>query len=287
MKVGLTSYAFRWAIEGRGMPGDVPMTPIQLLGKAAELGAQAVQICDNMPLDGLPAAQLARIRSEAHALGLILELGIRGSRPEQLRRNLEVAQALGARVLRVVLSAPGWEPDEDQVLGLLHGLLPDLHAANATLAIENRFRFAPRALAGIVRRIDDPAVGACLDPLNSIANLIGPAETIAALAPLAVTAHAKDAVVTRPGAGLAISGCPLGEGQVDLAAMVEALRSTGRSPNVLAEGWMDPLDDPAATLAQEEDWARHGIAYLRRLVQRGREGSAGRRQGSAPDMEDR
>jgi sugar phosphate isomerase/epimerase len=174
VKVGLTSYAFRWAIEGRGMPGGVPLTPIQLLEKAAELGAQVVQICDNMPLDGRPADELERIRSRAHALGLILELGIRGSRPEQLRRNLEVAQALGARVLRVVLSAPGWEPDEDQVLGLLRDLLPHLHAAGVTLAIENRFRFTPRALAAIVRRVDDPAVGVCLDPLNSIANLIGP-----------------------------------------------------------------------------------------------------------------
>jgi sugar phosphate isomerase/epimerase len=277
VKVGLTSYAFRWTIEGRGMPGGVPMVPIQLLEKAAELGAQAVQICDNMPLDDLSVAELDRIRARAQALGLILEVGIRGSRPEQLQRNLEVAQALGARVLRVVLSAHGWEPGEDQVLGLLRDLLPDLHAVSVTLAIENRFRFTPRALADIVRRVDDPAVGVCLDPLNSIANLIGPAETIAALAPLAVTAHAKDAVVTRPGAGLAISGCPLGEGQVDLVAMVEALRATGRSSNILAEGWMDPLDDPAATLAQEEAWARHGIAYLRDLVRHGPEGLVQRR----------
>jgi len=287
MNVGLTSYAFRWAIEGRGTPGGVPMTPIHLLDKAAELGAQVVQICNNMPLDDLSAAQLERIRASADALGLTVELGVRGSRPGQLRRNLEVAQALGARVLRVVLSAPGWEPGEDQVLGLLRDLLPDLHAANVALAIENRFRFTPRALAGIVRRVDDPAVGVCLDPLNSIANLIGPAETIAALAPLAVTAHAKDAIVTRPGAGLAISGCPLGEGQVDLAAMVEALRATGRSLNVLAEGWMEPLDDPAATLAQEEAWARHGIAYLHHLVQHGQAGSARRPREPRPRMEDR
>jgi sugar phosphate isomerase/epimerase len=167
------------------------------------------------------------------------------------------------------------------VLGLLRDLLPDLHAADVTLAIENRFRFTPRALAEIVRRVDDPVVGICLDPLNSLANLIGPAETIAALAPLAVTAHAKDAIVTRPGAGLAVSGCPLGEGQVDLAAMVEALRATGRSPNVLAEGWMDRLDDPAATLVQEEAWARHGVAYLHDLVRAGKEGTARRSEQAA------
>lgn len=266
MKVGLTSYAFRWAIEGRAMPGGAPMTPIQLLDKAAALRAQVVQICDNMPLARLPQAELNRIGRRASELALTIEVGIRGSRPEHLRRNLAVAQALGAQVLRVVLSAPAWEPSPDQAVAVLRALVPDLRAAGVTLAIENRFRFTPRSLAEIVRSVDDSAVGICLDPLNSIANLVGPAEAIAALAPLAVAAHAKDAVITRPSAGFYVSGCPLGEGLVDLAGMVEALSAAGHSPSILAEGWMDPLDDPAATLAQEEAWARHGVAYLHRLV---------------------
>ncbi len=269
MKVGLTSYAFRWAIQGHGMPDDAPMAPAQLLTKAADLGAEVVQVCDNLPLDHLPAAELERISRRGAELGLTIELGIKGSRPEHLRRNLAVAQSLGARVLRVVLSAPGWEPDVDEAVALLRALVPDLRAAGVTLAIENRFRFAPRALAEIVRRVDDPAVGVCLDPLNSIANLIGPAEAIAALAPLAVTAHAKDAVISRPSAGLYVAGCPLGEGLVDLAGMVDALRAGGRCRSILAEGWMDPLDDPAATLAQEEAWARHGVAYLHDRVRSG------------------
>jgi sugar phosphate isomerase/epimerase len=267
MRVGLTSYAFRWAIEGRGMPDDVPMEPTQFLDKAAHLGAEVVQICDNLPLDSLSPSQLAWVARRGTELDLTIELGIRGSRPDHLRRNLAVARSLGARVLRVVLSAPGWEPGADEIISLLRALVPELRAAGVTLAIENRFRFAPRALAEIVRRIDDPAVRICVDPLNSVANLIGPSEVISVLAPLAVTAHAKDAVVHRPSAGLYIVGCPLGQGLVDLPGMVEALRAGGQCESVLAEGWMDPLDDPAATLAQEEAWAHHGVAYLHSLLQ--------------------
>lgn len=266
MKAGLTSYAFRWAIEGHGTPGGVPMGPLQFLDKAASLGAQVVQICDNLPLDGLAPGELEQIARRGAELSLTVELGIRGSRPEHLRRNLAVVQSLGTQILRVVLSAPGWEPDADQVVALLCAVVPDLRAAGVTLAIENRFRFTPRALAEIVRRVDDPAVGICLDPLNSIANLIGPAEVISALAPLAVTAHAKDAVICRPSAGLYIAGCPLGQGLVDLAGMVKALHAGGRCQSILAEGWMDPLEDPAATVVQEENWARRGVTYLRGLV---------------------
>jgi sugar phosphate isomerase/epimerase len=63
-----------------------------------------------------------------------------------------------------------------------------------------------------------------------------------------------------------ISGCQLGKGLVDLPGMLAAVRAAGRSPNVLVEGWMDRLDDEAATLAQEEAWVRQGVAYLRRLL---------------------
>ena len=269
MKVGLTSYAFRWAIQGHGMPGDAPMTPTQLLSKAAELGAEVVQICDNLPLVRLPLAELERIARHSVELGLTIELGIRGNAPDDLRRNVAVAQSLHVRVLRVVFSGPEWLPDADEVVIFLRTLVPDLRATGVTLAIENRFRFTPRTLVQIVRRVNDASVGVCLDPLNSIASLIGPAETIAALAPLAVTAHAKDAVIRRPSAGFYIAGCPLGQGLVDLAGMVGALRAGGHCRSILAEGWMDPLDDPAATLAQEEAWARHGLAYLHALVRPG------------------
>ena len=147
--------------------------------------------------------------------------------------------------------------------------MPDLRATGVTLAIENRFSLTPAELANLVRTVNDPRVGVCLDPLNSIARLVGVGETVAALAALAVSVHAKDAVVTRLGAGFAIRGCPLGKGQVDIAGMLAAVCTAGavcaagRSLSVLVEGWMDRLDDEAATLAQEEDWAQQGIAYLK------------------------
>jgi len=236
------------------------------LDKAVSLDAEAVQICDNLPLDGLSATELVELAKRATALGLVLEVGIRGSQPVHVRRYLEIAQQVGARVLRVVLAGPDWEPSFEESMAFLTGMVPGLRAAGVALAIENRFSMHPAELARLVRAVNDPLVGICLDPLNSITRLVGVGETVRALAPLALSVHAKDAVISRPGAGFYIVGCPLGKGLVDLAGMLDAVRAAGHSPNVFVEGWMDPLEDEEATLEQEEAWARDGMAYLRRLL---------------------
>jgi sugar phosphate isomerase/epimerase len=265
LKIGIGSYAFRWAIGARQTR---PMTPEGLLDQAAALGAEVVQLCDNVPLAEMPDGALDALAARADRLGLELEVGIRGSRPRQLARGLEVAERLGARLLRVVLADGAWSPSPDEAAALLGDLLPDLRAAEVTLAIENHFHMTPAALAELVRTIDDPHVGVCLDPLNSIALLVGVGETVAALASLAASLHVKDATVTRQGSGWAIRGCRLGEGQAGIEDVLAAVYPadavyTRCSPNVLVEGWMDALDDEADTLAQEEDWVRHGIAYLK------------------------
>lgn len=266
MKIGIGSYAFRWAIGTQNSVPPNPLTPLDLLEKAADLGAEVVQICDNLPLDGLPDSVLTGIAARAAQLNLILELGVKGSRPERLRRNLAVAERLGARLLRVVLTDAGWKPPFDEYVSIFTSLLPDLHAKDVTLAIENHFCLSPADLARLVKIIDDPLLGVCLDPLNSITMFVCPAETIATLAPFSVSVHVKNAVVTRPGAGFYIGGCPLDEGLLDVPSMLNAIRAAGRSPNLLVECWMDQLDDQAATLKQEEDWTRQGIAYLRQLT---------------------
>jgi sugar phosphate isomerase/epimerase len=260
-KVGISSFALRYAIAASVHPLD----PIEVLEKAAELGAEVVQICDNLPLAPLSNPALDALARRAADLGLELEVGTRGSGPEQLDRYFEITQRLGAQILRVVLSdaAEGRTLDEERAT--LSALLPRLADAGITLALENRFRLTPDQMAKLIRSLEAPNVGACLDPLNSVSRLIGPLAAIRALAPLAVTSHVKSGTMTREGAIWVLRGCPVGEGLLDVEGLVTAVRANGRTPppNLLAEGWMEPLDSEAATLAQEEDWTRRGIAYLK------------------------
>ncbi len=262
-KIGIGSYAYRWALGTDTFRPARPLTPEGLLDRAAAAGAEVVQLCENVPLADLSNSALDALAVRADRLGLVVELGTKSGSTEHLLRQIDLAARLGARLLRVVLDGLGGtlEPAAD----ILRALLPRLRAGGIVLAVENHFTFTPRQLAEWIGAMGDPHVAACLDPLNSISRLVGPGETIAALAPLAASVHVKDVRVTRLGAGFHVAGCPLGEGLLDLRALANALAEHGRSPNFILESWMDRLDDEHQTLAEEESWVRKGLTCLRSL----------------------
>jgi hypothetical protein len=80
------------------------MDAFALLDRSARAGAQVVQICDNLPLASLSSKELDELVKQAASLGLGLEVGIKGCQPENVRRHLDVAQRLDARLLRAVLT---------------------------------------------------------------------------------------------------------------------------------------------------------------------------------------
>jgi sugar phosphate isomerase/epimerase len=265
MKIGISSYAFRWAVGTCDFKPPNPLTPFTLLDKAATLGAQVVQILDNFPLEEMSSATLANLARHAAQLGIVLEVGYQGGGAVQLCRYIAIARKLDARILRVVFGNSHPQLTVAALEPIIRAILPDLRAGDVTLAIENHFDLLPSELVALLKAIDNPQVGVCLDPLNSICQLVGPHEVVAALAPYTVSVHAKDAVVTRLNTGFCVAGCPLGKGLVDLRDMIAAVRAMGRTPNLLVEAWMDRLDDLDATLAQEETWVRDGVAYLKEL----------------------
>ena len=258
MKVGLGSYAFRWAFKA-GM--SIP----DFLHQSASLGAEVVQLCENSGIDRVPEKQLDELTTVARRLGLAIECGGSGAGDrEQLERAIRRTAALDGIIYRCVLDSDGAAPDV--VAGNLRHLLPVLRECGVVLCAENHFRFTPRVLRSIVEETNDPTVGVCLDPLNSIARWIGPEETIRELLPLARTAHIKDAQIKRTGLAFVIDGVPLGEGQMDISAYLNAIEP--RVESVLLESWMSPVDGESGhlTLDQEALWAKNGLALIRKLV---------------------
>lgn len=263
MKVGVGSYAFRWSLEVGDRASSGLARAIRLLEKSAACGAEVVQICENVPLEGLSGPELAAVRSRAADLRLILEVGIKGSEPGWLRRHVDTCRRLGAGLLRVV---PGDAEPVADIIATLEAVTDQLETHDIALAVENHFRFTPVELVQIIEAVGSSRVGICLDPLNSISQLIGPAEVVSILAPHALSVHAKDAVTVRRGTGFCIAGCPLGEGMVDVGRMVAVLKDHGRSPNIVVESWMDQAEDPEKTAMLEEQWTRQGIRYLQGVI---------------------
>ena len=146
MKSGISSWAFRWAIGTRDFTPATPLSVFDFLEKAAQFGAEAVQICENLPLSTLANGELDAVARRAKGLGLDLEIGMRGASPENLRKHLNIAARLGVGILRVVLAASGWEPSFQEQFDILESFLPKLEKTGTTLAIENHFAYDPEEL---------------------------------------------------------------------------------------------------------------------------------------------
>src|SRR4030042_1266639 len=189
MRLGLGSFALPWAVGVPGYPPPArPLDAFGLLEAAREMGATLVQFGDNLPLENLTPNELQRLRREALDAGLALEIGCRGTSPDRLLSYLAIAQDLGTHLVRTLITEPGLpglaaaEPD-------LRSALPSYERAGVTLAVENYDAHPVLAFAGLIRRVDSPSLGVCLDTLNSLGALESPAAVIAELLPLAESVH--------------------------------------------------------------------------------------------------
>ena len=78
MQLGISSYAYSWAI---GIPGHLPEKPLTVAGlidKARQLHIDCIQIADNLPLHNLSWDKLKSIADQARTSGIRVEVGSRG-----------------------------------------------------------------------------------------------------------------------------------------------------------------------------------------------------------------
>jgi sugar phosphate isomerase/epimerase len=140
------------------------------------------------------------------------------------------------------------------------------------LAIENHFDLRSPQLAEVIRRLDNRWLGVCLDTANSTGQLEDPLETFAALGPYVAQVHLKDYAVEKATIAYRITGRILGQGWLDVAAVLKAVAATGRDPDLFLEQWMEPEGSPEATLAKEQEWVEAGVRATRGyLAQRARQ----------------
>ena len=265
MKLGIGSYTFTWRV---GVPGQTPpVSPLSaegLIGEASSLGVDVVQLCDNIPLEALPEETLARLAARARGAGILLETGTRGTDPAHLRRFIAITRALGARLVRTMITGEIAEAERD-----LRQVLGDLGHSGIVCAIENYERHPVRDLAAMIRRIGSPFVGACLDTVNSFGAMETPQEALDALLPLTVSVHVKDFDIVRADhrMGFAIIGTPAGKGRLEIPRLIESARANGRDPNAILELWTPFAGTVESTIAREKEWAAESVALLRRYVQ--------------------
>jgi sugar phosphate isomerase/epimerase len=132
------------------------------------------------------------------------------------------------------------------------------------LGAENHKDFRTDELLDLVKGVGSEYLGVCVDLGNNLALVEDPAATIAALAPYAITVHMKDIGVETAEDGFRMTEVPLGEGVIDVAGAVAALRKA--KPRVRLNLEMitrDPLSIPCLT---DRYWATLGRVPARDLA---------------------
>jgi len=268
MRLGISSYTYGWACGAPGRPVPRPLRPMDLLERAHSLEVGVLQICDNAPLDALSPDELDALQARAEEWDIAIEIGTRGIDQENIARHIALAQRFGSPILRSVIDTPDDRPTEDQIVARIKTFVPDLETAGVCLAIENHDRFKAVALANIVERIGSDKVGICLDSANSFGALEGPQVVVETLGPYAVNLHLKGFIVRRfdHNMGFAIQGCPLGQGDLDVPWVLDALRQMRRDVNAIIEQWTPPEARLDETIRKEETWAAESVRYLRTLI---------------------
>ncbi|MGC9438312.1 sugar phosphate isomerase/epimerase family protein [Streptomyces sp. WG5] len=267
MAYGISTYAYFWRVSARA---PEPMSLPAMLRDTAELGGEVFQICDYAPVESYDAARLADVRATADDLGLTLELGTRGIRPEHLLKYLDMAGELGVTLVRSMLNTADHRPGTAEAVALLKEAVPRYAAAGVTLGLETYEQVATDDLVDVVRAVDSPHLGIVLDPGNSVARLERPVDVVAATAPHVVNIHVKDFTFTRRDGwvGFTYAGCPLGEGLLDHEGMIAAVRAArpgDRGINQIVEHWLPWQDEGYdATARLEHQWTQHSIDTLLR-----------------------
>lgn len=240
------------------------MRALDLVAHAGELGMTVVQFADNLPLHVLKAGERREIAVAARSRGIDVEVGTVGLEPAILAEYLAIAVEMGSSIVRVVIDTPDQKPSSDEIVTTLRQVLPEYTRAGVRLLIENHDRFTAKTLVSILRAVDSPALGICLDTVNSLGSLEVVETVLDTLRPWVMNVHVKDFEIHRSNytMGFAVEGAPAGGGRLDIPWLLGQVKVLPHDANVILELWPPFEGDVAATVSKERAWVEESVAYL-------------------------
>jgi sugar phosphate isomerase/epimerase len=288
MRLGIDTYSIRF--QG--------WDAFQTLDYAAKLGLDVVQFSTRENLASHDPAYLKEVKGHADQLGLQIELGMGsidrfaasfrpelGTGAEQLIDMCHAAAALGSPVVRCFLGAQSDRLGSVSIQEHAAECVRTLKEA-APVARELGLKIAPEnhgfgdlladELAALVEEAGPDYVGVTLDTGNPMFAAEDPVYSAQVLAPYVATTHFRDTAVWEHPSGAEGQWTILGQGVVDLKAVLGVLQArcphvavdletiTGGAPRVIP--YLDPESDfwrmypemPARSLARFVALARKG-----------------------------
>ncbi|HEX5272123.1 MAG TPA: sugar phosphate isomerase/epimerase family protein [Gemmataceae bacterium] len=280
MKIAIDSYCYhRYFGEiyaGLQTPADRTMTVWDFLRRARRLGVDGVSLesCF-LPTD---TNFLRRLRDtlDGHGFERVWAWGhpdgLRSGTDRQAARDLVAhlghARAIGACVMRIAGGSRRTRPasfarHKRQLGAMLRKLLPAAEDHGVVLALENHLDLTADEMVDLVRGLDSPWLGVCLDTGNNLRLHEDPLAVAEKLAPLARATHVKDIGVRRgnPKEFAFWPSVPLGAGLVDIPRVVTLLREAGYAGLLAIE-----VDYLHPDHGDEDRAVRASVNYLKRVL---------------------
>jgi len=227
------SYSVDRSVSSSGAGPGRFSDPLVFLDHCLALGAGGIQVGIGIRAPEYTAA----LRKKAEEHGAFVEGQTRLPRDkadaERFEAELRTARDSGAPVLRIAAGERRYEQHADlrsfedfaaRTWASLCIAAPVAARCGVRLAIENHKDFRVDELLDMLRRLSSEHVGVCVDTNNSIALLEDPMAVVEALAPWAQAVHLKDLVLGPCQEGFLLGEAPLGEGILDIQAVVRVLR---------------------------------------------------------------
>ncbi len=216
----------------------------RLVDYAASLQVDSLFITDLESFEPADAESLAALAARAEKAGISIHVGMwsvcptsKAFRPEngtaeaQLANGIRIARAVGSPVVRIVLGT--WEDrltdggifrHIDSLVGVLKSARSRALDAGIRIAVENHAGdMRSEELATLVEMAGRDFVGVNFDSGNALWTLEDPVDALGRLAPYVVTTSLRDGVVTETPEGARVRWTAMGDGQVDLPALVQRL----------------------------------------------------------------
>ena len=219
MKLGLETESYHIHFQhGR-------MDIFDFIHKTHELGLDGVQIniIEDLNLDpewGCLGTNdpdhVKKVKALLDHYGFYCEIDMRGVEKEKMMQVIEVANVLDVKVIRTYVNKGYFDPEKTkQSVDKIKEIEPLLKEHGIHLAIENHEEEIADEVIEIIKAVDSPFVGCLCDIGNGMMAWEDPNTTVDKLLPYIKTTHFKDHIVIKDGDQLRVSGCPIGEGNID------------------------------------------------------------------------
>ncbi|MFZ5945619.1 MAG: sugar phosphate isomerase/epimerase family protein [Bacillota bacterium] len=289
MKLGLHTYTLHlWGLgENYANYNEYrpkKMTLMQLMDNAVEWGLDGLHItgCD---LESKDDGRLREVRDAMKDHNLYVEYNFSLNSEfdsrinDSIEEGINIASKLGADIAKVSLDVVRPRPlygscFHPQVMKQLADIyeeikaaLPLLESKGIKLAVENHTDTYADEVIWLIKQINHPLVGACVDTVNSMCVLEDPLSAVEKLAPYAFVNHFCDHKLDRDEYGIRFHGVALGDGDIDCVKVYNTIKEVSPTDRITFEIEWDMGGDSLEVAQQKQlEACLKSIKYAREVL---------------------